>query len=175
MLNERATSFAKECPKGSIRVVVSERTSIDPSTTGGVMSGLVQLRQRIDNVIGIRVLSIALSQTNPLAQYDGGLIALGSNTLGACMKRSPFILAPSSETGASTGISFSNVIALSSTCRTNMQLASPVQENNPRIEFTSAKSVDNFDWQVGAVNGTLLGPAPFALEFIIEFYTLCQC
>lgn len=178
MLYEREPiSSARECPKGPIRVVVSERISIGLPGTGNNISGVVKFDRRIDDVIGMRVLYFALSQESPLNQYDGSLIKLSSSILGSGLQRAPFQLANTTETGTSTALPHSGVIALSTVCQANRTWPFEMTQVNQRLNFTSPKSIEYFDWLIQSVNGisNLIHLNPFALEFVIEFYTLCKC
>jgi len=177
LYEQQSTSSTRECPKGPIRVVVSERISVGLPGSGNNISGVVQFGHRIDDVIGMRVLYLAISQEGALAQSDGSLIKLSSNVLAGGLKRAPFQIANTTDTGNSIAMSNSNVIGLSTICQASREWPFTSASINQRLEFTSPKSIEYFDWLIQPVNGAnnLLQPNPFALELIIEFYTLCKC
>ena len=175
MLYERDPILRRECPKGSVRVSITKATSIGLPLSGLTVSGNVRLDERIDDVIGFRVLYLAIAQEGALTQVNGSLMVLSSNKLGGAVKRPSFKIAIASDTVPMVANEFTNVIGLGVITKDNRDWGFPFSEVNRKIDFLSATPVQDFDWTVQPVSGGFLTPNPFALDLVIEFYTQCQC
>lgn len=175
MLYPRDESVTRECPKGPKRVVVSERIVAGIPIAGTSVSGTVRLQQRIDDVVGFRVCYVTVSKENPVALADGTLLVLSSMALGSKLALNPFIFANTTDTANGSGIAFSDVIAVVPHGRVSGQRIFAIEEVNQKLYFTSAFSIDFFDWTLSPVQGNFALSSACALELIIEFYTLCRC
>lgn len=174
MLQVRNESLQRECPKGTKRVVISERISAGLPFTGSSLSGTCTLRKRIDDAVGFRVLYVAITQTPPMSVANGSLIVLSSGSLGARVATNPFVLATSLDVANLEAVEFSSVIGVSPIYDANSRELLFGQVNS-KFTFTGPSPVESFDWTVSVLNGTFNLTSAFAVEIVLEFYKLCQC
>lgn len=175
MLYSLNDDVTRECPKGPKKVIISERISVGLPIVGSDISGSVRLTQRIDDVVAMRVLYISLSKETPMSVANGSLLVLRSNKLGSKLAQNPFQFALSTNVSASTGIAFSDVIGVSVSIVANEDHTFSFEEVNQKMYFTRAMAIEDFDWVVSVANGSFNIATAFALEIVVEFYTLCKC
>ncbi len=175
MLYPRNENVLKECPKGPQSVVISERlTTGFPITTP--LTGVVKLRQRIDDVVAFRVLHCKFTRDGATSSgTNGSMLTIGGNTLGAKLARNPFQLALSTDTGVSEGIAYSNIIGFGTTTNSNISWEFDDGEFNRKQYFTSAYSIESFDWQVTTLRGTPNIIGACTVELVIQFFSQCRC
>ena len=175
MLFARNESLTRECPKGPKCDAISERISAGLPITSNTLSGTVKLEKRIDDVVGFRVRMASVSQESPMIVGNGSLLALRSSILGSALSLNPYQFAITTNQADSISTNYSDIIGLSCMGVVNKERGFPFEQLNRKMSFVRAGPVQNFDWSLSVVNGSYNLTADFAVEIIIEFYTLCKC
>lgn len=144
-------------------------------------SGIVSLNTRIDNVVAFRVkyFNITLFYDDLSANTNGTIFLLESSRLASNSNHNKFVTVRSSAPSTlQSAIDDSAVIGWSSIVTTDVNTSSAAmqQDCNHLQVMSRPLCIENFDWTILP----LASPLPpvnhaYNIEFVIEFYSECQC
>lgn len=155
--------------------------SCDFDGTQGVYSGLCRFETRLTDCIGFRVKYFNISMDTPgAALHRGAILALVSSRLASNISDNIARLGVSSNTG-DTRVVNSNIVGwtVRNINGTSFSAASTCDPAtiNPFVKFARPVHLDEFDWLLSPLSGSLPVPmgAVYQIEIAIEFRQLCSC
>lgn len=165
------------CPKGSTKIILSYQNTAGPFTTAG---GTARLTKRIDQAIGVRVVSMNIRAPAGFTWTGGWSYGFFSDRLGSQLARNPFQLAANTNNNALVSTAMTSLLGVSglgqSTGFADNQAPNMLNEDlNPYMQFPDPCPIETFDWSIQPLNGIWAFTATYTIEVILEFKHLCEC